>query len=1021
LTDLEIYNWVTQVRCKTDSKRNPIRDKNGLVSLDPKYKSVPNEVLLDLNRTGEFAQEYPKQWLFRTTRGAGMGKAILPYSGAGLGDAIRGAGIAKPGQYAKGQNPFFHENVKKAERDLLNAIRRMKAQNLIGGQRLQSTSDFRAEWGLDYIVDLMEMQNVGAKGQLYTKVIEAVDLYASAGNEVNLSIMGKGNGYHLDSKGRPVLGIEDFSSVTGIDFRAAYEKVKQYDNVQMILVGLNDTHVRLALADKRIGFVIPWHASGSSEDVLRTLMDSNNEKLINGTDYTPVQDEKVIDYGDKAVNAEKKAMRDLRKDIVMGKLKKGVSTDQQALLNKNEWLQDLYNRYYVDKNAEEYGVRLSGKQAEKIFPYEYWDKSLTLKDADQNGYRFQDYCESLGLKPRFSGAVIDGKEIGNFANDPGYWKLLIDRSMYNNDGTYHEPKVIDVTKVKINQIPMTVNSNLYRDDSKLKQATMDSLRAIDQRPNDTSVSYDISDSGIDEDAVQIETEREFRAQAVTNESVEAMLQNGYSKKEAAEAVEAGGHVEYSTRLELPPRKTITAYKAFYAMDGKLYPPMVANDVDVEQNKGIKKVSGTLKGLETPVGVWIDADVGRLAYGEDGKPLRNTKGRLAVKNDKGGGTLAFRPGWHLGLWPDAKQFNVKDPITGELKACMPDGLVFARCSVAADYDYQLEALGYGMKENGKFDRTQAGLPRIPKNGYYMYRTNVDPTTAPWIITGAIKVEEILDDDMSAEICAKYGITADPRASHKKINLADYGLKAGPVTPTEDMDRFLPNDAVKSNAEALEAALSDPDYADAYVARSVNFDDPEIIKELARNKQNAAFYKEAQAKYGNKSYAVNNPNDPLIDKETFAYSSQLNLDTAILDDTFPDWEEAFNAPLGDVMDVSESRQRFMQSLADSNDTVKALNVALGKSLDNKLTVSADASKVANSIVKKYRSGTDADKVSSDIEKLYESLGDAAKDSVNKIATAAADIGAEILDGIKTTDKTMQDSYPNLKKELKSYKLT
>lgn len=135
----------------------------------------------------------------------------------------------------------------------------------------------------------------------------------------------------------------------------------------------------------------------------------------------------------------------------------------------------------------------------------------------------------------------------------------------------------------------------------------------------------------------------------------------------------------------------------------------------------------------------------------------------------------------------------------------------------------------------------------------------------------------------------------------------------------------------------------------------------------------------------------------------------------------WNEGFAAPDEDVMDISDDRQQFMQSLADSNDTVKALNVALGKSLDNKLTVSADASKVANSIVKKYRSGTDADKVSSDIAKLYESLGDAAKDSVNKIATAAADIGAEILDGIKTTDKTMQDSYPNLKKELKSYKLT
>lgn len=390
------------------------------------------------------------------------------------------------------------------------------------------------------------------------------------------------------------------------------------------------------------------------------------------------------------------------------------------------------------------------------------------------------------------------------------------------------------------------------------------------------------------------------ADRVTEDSVTAMRDNGYTAQEAAEAAEVGGFVQYSTRTAPAPKKTITAYKAFYAIDGKLYPPMVANDVEEEQNKGKKKVSGTLKGLETPVGIWIDADVGALAYDDNGKPLRNTKGRLAVKNAKGGGTLAFRPGWHLGLWPDAKQFNVKDPVTGELKACMPDGLVFARCSVAADNDYQLEALGYGMKDNGKFDRTQAGLPRIPANGYYMYRTNVDPNTAPWIISGAIRVEEILDDDMAAEICKQYGITADPRASHKKINLADYGLKAGPVTPTENTDRFLPNDAVKANAAALEEALNDPAYANAYVANSVNFDDPEIVKELARNGQSAEFYKAAQEKYGNKSYAVDNPNDSLINRNTFAVrSGDAQYSSRNMAELEAEYQEALDAKNDDWM--------------------------------------------------------------------------------------------------------------------------
>lgn len=506
---------------------------------------------------------------------------------------------------------------------------------------------------------------------------------------------------------------------------------------------------------------------------------------------------------------------------------------------------------------------------------------------------------------------------------------------------------------------------------------------------------------------------------ITDDSVDAMLDNGYTAQEAAEAVETGGVVSYSTRLEAPPKKTIIAYKAFYAMDGKLYPPMVSNDVETIQNKGKKKVSGTLKGLETPVGVWINADVGRLAYGKDGKPLRNTYGRLAVKNDKGGGTLAFRPGWHLGLWPDAKQFNVMDPVTGELKACMPDGLVFARCSVAADYDYQLEALSYGVKSNGNFDRTQAGLPRIPNDGYYMYRTNPDPTTAPWIITGAIKVEEILDDDMSAEICAKYGITADPRASHKKINLADYGLKAGPVTPTEDMDRFLPNDAVKANASALEEALADPDYADAYLARHVNFDDPKVIEELARNKQNAAFYKEAQEKYGNKSYAVNNPNDPLIDKNTFAYSSELSPQDAP-DEYSMQLKPDENALRRSAETLHQLRNmRTIDEVKQRNERLAALDTEFNDALTG-ISGSSITTHQVNQIASKYINGLKADEkqtIRHDIGELYELLGNTTKTNARQLTEVAVDIADRILQG--GVKHVQSPEAKALSKELKSTK--
>lgn len=489
LNELEAYNWVTQVRCKTDSKRNPIRDANGNIQLDEKYRDVPNEILLDMNRTGDFASKYAKSWTFRTTRGAGMGKAIMPYSGAVLGDTIKSASNSNTNRYAEGKNPFFNGDIKKAKDAITNARKRIKAQNLIGGQRFQSTSDYRAEWGLDYMMTFLEMQAIGAKGQLYTKVIEAVDLLASSGCEVNLSIMGKGKGWHVDANGNKVL---DFSSITGIDYDQAYEKTKQYDNVQMILVGLNDEHIRLALEGDEIQFVIPWHSSGSSEKILGSLMSAVNETLENGTDYSDVQSDKEIDFSE-----EKKAMRALRKAIVMGKAKT-LNADQQRTLDSNPWLQDLYNRFYVDKNSAEYGIKLNASQATQIFPYEYWDKSLTIDQADMNGYRFQEYCASLGISPRFSGAEVNGEIHGDFTNTPGYWKLLIDRRMYNRDGTYHEPSLIDVTGINIDSIPAAVNSNNYQDQNAIARAVSDSLNAISDTSNEMeAVDYGTENSNRD--------------------------------------------------------------------------------------------------------------------------------------------------------------------------------------------------------------------------------------------------------------------------------------------------------------------------------------------------------------------------------------------------------------------------------------------------------------------------------------------------------------------------------------------
>ena len=470
--DLEAYSWVTQVRL--------VKDKaTGAYRLNESYRPVPDDVLFDLNAGSRFAQ-FPASWRYRTTRGAGMGKAILPYSGARIGDMVYNNQVRNQGSDGKAlMQAMYDEDLDISENKLANgkkdkaaiqrAVRRYMAQNLIGGQRFQSTSDYRPEWGLDYMITFMQLQMLGAKGQLYTKVKEAVPMFASVGIETNLSIMPKGKGYSLDENGNPVLTESDFSNVTGMDFNTALKLTQMYDNVQMILVGINDKHIRAAMADPRIGFVIPWHASGNSGATLQSLMRAVNDELVESRDYTKVQEDKEI----KNASATQLAARDVRVKILTGDYVDGVPAEDMAVIEGNKYLPGLYNRMYVDStNEDSYHVFLSSSQAKQIFPHEYWDKTRTIDQADQNGKRFLEYCESLGMEPRFK----------KFSNDPGYWKLLIDRPMYNRDGTYHEPKAIDVTGFSTADIPNEISTR-YNDQAKETQAAYDLARALEETPD----------------------------------------------------------------------------------------------------------------------------------------------------------------------------------------------------------------------------------------------------------------------------------------------------------------------------------------------------------------------------------------------------------------------------------------------------------------------------------------------------------------------------------------------------------
>lgn len=199
--------------------------------------------------------------------------------------------------------------------------------------------------------------------------------------------------------------------------------------------------------------------------------------------------------------------------------------------------------------------------------------------------------------------------------------------------------------------------------------------------------------------------------------------------------ETGEDVSFSLRQKPEPKKKGVGYKVFVLKDGKLYPPMVANP----------------DGAATPVGVWLDADAAPIAgESKTGRPQVKQGG----KGTQGGsGKLAYRPGWHLGVVPYAIQFNRKDAEGN--KTLFPKNFVFAEVEYAADVDYQEEARQEGINSSGKYQHSLAGLKHLPTNGYYMYRTNPNPETDPWVITGAMKVNRILTRAEQAELVKNAG--------------------------------------------------------------------------------------------------------------------------------------------------------------------------------------------------------------------------------------------------------------------------
>ena len=270
------------------------------------------------------------------------GIANIMHNHRGVYDAymyfMNARGVSKP-KLIESRTAYNSEILKK-----FRSVSAVRSMNRRGGLRLQSFSDFEVVNMLDMMQVVMDMSRVGLMSQAYTKVPAFARAFGGTGVKINLSLVTKG----VDKNGKLI-----FDDIEGMPHEEAFKIRDMYsENVGTILVGKDDETIRAAMADPRIDFIIPYHASGWSTE-------NQNALGIGGyTNFTAGQNE---------------------------------------------------------TNAA------TGRGVKNFQPSEYWDYSKT---GDENAQIYLEKCREAGRVPKFP----------QYQNYPGYWKMLIDFKMYDNEG-----------------------------------------------------------------------------------------------------------------------------------------------------------------------------------------------------------------------------------------------------------------------------------------------------------------------------------------------------------------------------------------------------------------------------------------------------------------------------------------------------------------------------------------------------------------------------------------------------------
>ena len=471
---------------------------SSLKKVNPNFR-VPDSVLFDLNNGEAFATKYKEAWAFRTTQGAGYGKAITPYAEARLGEGVlvtNNTTKTIKGRADGSLDNYFLQQMGKLDKKSRDALKRarmkQKIQAFIGGQRFQSTSDARYENASDYLLAALEMQAMGGMVQVYTKVDGAVPAFSAWGFSINQSLMPLNGG--LDADGN----VKD-TGVGGMNPKVAFENRKKHESAGTITIGVNDNHIRAMFKQLVRDFIIPYHASGGKADTIaefRRIQEGKEAKgkAVRSTDYSRTQSDKVL--SDEVLRWQGKTDAQIQRIHEIRNARIAILTGgnpNMTVVRSNRFLSALYEKL---NGGEWDGVKLAKSKVEsQIFPNEFWDQTVTYEESAKITKDYLEYCEDLGFLHRFSGMIpSNGKLIpANGYNENGervqltdlaykydekgnktaeveefFWKVLTDRRMYDNNGKYLAQKVVTLNDTTTDTVTGFAKNNQGREYDKAK-------------------------------------------------------------------------------------------------------------------------------------------------------------------------------------------------------------------------------------------------------------------------------------------------------------------------------------------------------------------------------------------------------------------------------------------------------------------------------------------------------------------------------------------------------------------------